>query len=362
MLDNNKVLSALYEVPDPKSGSNIIDTDRVRNLRVKDNTVYFELIVSNLDTGVRAELNFACQNAVKTIYPDADVHIHMTVDKTEATTLRPIPHIKNIVAVASGKGGVGKSTITANLARAFKSMGLRVGILDADLYGPSMPIMFGMEGQRPEIQKVMGKPKIVPLETDEGIHLMSIGFVVEPDQAVVLRGPRLSGVIKQFVNETLWPELDILVVDLPPGTGDIQLTLVQTVPVTGALLVTTPQQVAIADALKAANMFRLKNINVPMLGVIENMSWFSPAETPDRRYYIFGQGGGQKLAESVETEVLGQVPLVIEIRESGDQVVKIDANWYTEDGYFGVLAKNTLKTLERRNQELRPTQIVQVNN
>ena len=362
MVDNNKVLNVLYGIPDPKSGSNIIETDRVRNLKVKDNTIYFELVVSNLDAAVRAELNFACQTALKEVYPDADIHIHMMVDKTAERHLKTIPHIKNIVAVASGKGGVGKSTIAANLARALKSNGLRVGILDADLYGPSMPIMFGMEGRRPEVKKVMGSPKIVPLETDEGIHLMSIGFVVEPEQAVVLRGPRLSGVIKQFVNETLWPELDVLVVDLPPGTGDIQLTLVQTVPVTGVLLVTTPQEVAIADALKAANMFRLENIAVPILGVVENMAWFTPADLPDRKYYIFGEGGAKKLAKSVDSVVLGEVPLVIEIRESGDQAIKIDSAWYEADGYFGLVATELINALKTRNTSKRPTQIVQVNN
>jgi len=362
MIDNNKVLSCLYEIQDPKSGSNIVETDRVRNLKVKDNAIYFELVVSNLSAAVRAELNFACQGALKKLYPEAEVHIHMMVDKTEEKTLKPIPHIKNIVAVASGKGGVGKSTITANLARALRKTGLRIGVLDADLYGPSMPIMFGMEGQRPEVQQVMGSPKIVPLETDEGIHMMSIGFVVEPEQAVVLRGPRLSGVIKQFVNETIWPELDILMVDLPPGTGDIQLTLVQTVPVTGAVLVTTPQQVAVADALKAANMFRLDNINVPILGVVENMSWFSPADTPDKKYEIFGAGGGEKLATAIKSNVIGQVPLVMEIRESGDQAIKIDQDWYEKDGYFGSIAFTLVEALKTRNDSHEPTSVVQVNN
>ena len=362
MIDNNKILSVLYKIPDPKSGSNIIETNRVRNLKVKDNTVYFELVVSNLDSAVRAELNFACQTAIKGIYPDADIHIHMKVDKEEARSVKAIPHIQNIVAIASGKGGVGKSTMAANLARGLKAMGLRVGILDADLYGPSMPIMFGMEGQRPEIQKVMGSPKIVPLLTDEGIHLMSIGFVVEPEQAVVLRGPRLSGVIKQFVNETIWPELDVMIVDLPPGTGDIQLTLVQTVPVTGAILVTTPQNVAVADALKAANMFRLDNIKVPILGVIENMSWFSPADLPDRQYHIFGRGGGEKLADAIGTKVIGQVPLVMEIRESGDNPIKMDQEWIGSEGYFGKMAAKLMESLKTRNSNFKPTEIVQIKN
>lgn len=362
MIDNNKVLQLLYTIQDPNAGSNIIETDRVRNLRIKDNTVYFELIVSNLSTAVRAELNFACQEAIKSAYPDAEIHIHMVADKTEQRNLKAIPHVKNIVAVASGKGGVGKSTITANVARALNAGGLKVGIIDADLYGPSMPIMFGMEGQRPELRQVMGAPKIVPLETDEGIALMSVGFIVEPEQAVVLRGPRLAGIIKQFINETIWPELDVLLIDLPPGTGDIQLTLVQTVPVTGALLVTTPQQVAVADALKAANMFRLENVNVPILGIVENMAWFTPADMPDRRYNIFGEGGGERLANSIETRLLGQVPLVMDIRESGDHAHKKEDFWYEPNGYFGRIAAQVRDALRERNTNFGPTQVVQVNN
>ena len=361
MVDNNKVLSILYEIPDPKAGRNIIETDRVRNLKVKDNTIYFELVVSNLDAGTRAELNFACQTAIKESYPEADVHIHMMVDKAQSKSLKTVPHIQNVVAVGSGKGGVGKSTMTANLARALKASGLRVGVLDADLYGPSMPKMFGMEGQRPEVEQVMGSPKIVPLQTDEGIHLISIGFVIDAEQAVVLRGPRLSGIIKQFVNETRWPELDVLLVDLPPGTGDIQLTLVQTVSVTGAVIITTPQDMSIADALKAANMFRLENIRVPILGVIENMSWFTPADLPDRRYLIFGSGGGEKLANAIKTNLIGQVPLVMEVREAGDHPIKLDRTWIEEGGIFAEVASNLMKQLSYRNEHMKPTEIVQIN-
>lgn len=362
MIDNNKVLQILYSIQDPNAGSNIIETDRVRNLKVKDNKIYFELVVSNLSTAVRAELNFACQSGLQEAYPEAEVHIHMTADKSEQRTLKAIPQIKNIVAVASGKGGVGKSTITANVARGLRAAGLKVGIIDADLYGPSMPIMFDMEGQRPELKKVMGSPKMVPLETDEGIHLISVGFIVEPEQAVVLRGPRLAGIIKQFINETIWPELDILLIDLPPGTGDIQLTLVQTVPVTGAVLVTTPQQVAVADALKAANMFQIENISVPILGIVENMSWFTPADLPDRKYMIFGEGGGTRLSTTINRPILGHVPLVMDIRESGDFAHKKSDDWYKADGYFGILASALIGALKERNSTIGPTEVVQVNN
>lgn len=360
MIDNNQVVQILYEIEDPTGNGNIIDTGRVKNLQVRDQKIYFELIVGNLDTGTRAALHMTCQEKMQSIYPDAEVHIHMITDRQEAQQLRPLPQIQNIVAIASGKGGVGKSTISANLARALANQGLRVGLIDADLYGPSLPIMFGMAGQKPELRDVHGKAKVVPLVSDEGIHLMSVGFIIAPEQAVVLRGPRLSGILKQFINDTLWPELDILLIDLPPGTGDIQLTLVQTVPVTGALIVTTPQEVAVADALKAANMFRLENIDVPILGVVENMSWFTPEDAPDRRYLLFGQGGGERLAQHIGCPLLAHIPLIIRIRESGDQEMVIDEAWLSENGLFGSSANALIRALDMRHRQFRPTQRVKV--
>jgi ATP-binding protein involved in chromosome partitioning len=228
-----------------------------------------------------------------------------------------LPHIKHIIVVASGKGGVGKSTVSVNLALGLKQLGARVGLLDADVYGPSMPTMLGLVGKRPPVRDITGVPKMLPLES-YGIPSISIGYIIEEEQAVVLRGPRLAAIIKQFINDVLWPELDFLIVDLPPGTGDVQLTLVQTVPVTGAVLVTTPQEVALADAVKAMNMFLLDQINIPILGVVENMAWFTPAELPDNKYYIFGEGGGKKLAKMSKSVLLGQIPLVQSIREGGD--------------------------------------------
>eukprot|EP00095_Tigriopus_kingsejongensis_P003881 maker-scaffold1748_size29100-snap-gene-0.1 protein:Tk03881 transcript:maker-scaffold1748_size29100-snap-gene-0.1-mRNA-1 annotation:"mrp" len=278
-----------------------------------------------------------------------------------ATKANPLPHVKNIIAVASGKGGVGKSTVSVNLAISLANKGAKVGLIDADLYGPSIPTMMGLQGQRPKIEVLYGKHKIVPLEA-HGVKVMSVGFIVEPEQAVVLRGPRLGGIIKQFINDCIWPDLDYLIIDLPPGTGDIQLTLVQTAPVTGAVIVTTPQEVAVIDAVKAMNMFLLEHINVPItapvtgavivttpqevavidavkamnmfllehinvpiVGVVENMSWFTPEELPDNKYYIFGEGGGKKLAKFGQTVMLGQVPLVQGIREAGDAGVPVAA-------------------------------------
>jgi ATP-binding protein involved in chromosome partitioning len=232
--------------------------------------------------------------------------------------------------------------------------------MDADLYGPSIPTMLGLTGERPKIKKIFDQNKIEPLQS-KGLHFISIGNIVEPEQAVVLRGPRLGGIIKQFVQEVLWPELDVLVIDLPPGTGDIQLTLVQTLALTGAVMVTTPQQVAVIDAVKAANMFRLENINVPILGVVENMSWFTPEELPDNKYFLFGQGGGKNLAETCNTELLAQIPIVQGIREGGDSgkpQVFIESNI---SSVFDQLADNLMIQLDKRISNLPPSQKVEIN-
>jgi ATP-binding protein involved in chromosome partitioning len=255
---------------------------------------------------------------VSELYPQAHVNAHFVAKATDGVPApNALPHIKNVIAVASGKGGVGKSTVAVNLAIGLKQLGARVGLLDADVYGPSIPTMLGLVGERPKVKDVTGVPKMIPLE-GHGIPCISIGFIIDPEQAVVLRGPRLAAIIKQFVSDVLWPELDFLVVDLPPGTGDVQLTLVQTVPVTGAVLVTTPQEVALADAVKAMSMFMLPQIAVPILGVVENMSWFTPAELPNNKYYLFGEGGGKKLVKESQSMLLGQIPLVQGVREGGD--------------------------------------------
>ncbi|RMG82448.1 MAG: MRP family ATP-binding protein, partial [Bacteroidetes bacterium] len=295
-IEKAKVLNALSTVIDPHTGRDILAVHMVESLKIEGNLVQFNLLLPSLNSAFKSELSFACQEAILKEYPDANVNVHLKApDADPGVAPKVLPHVKNIVAVASGKGGVGKSTVSTNLALSLKKLGLRVGLLDADLYGPSIPTMLGLQGQRPKVQDFYGKPKITPLMAYD-MPVMSIGFIIEPQQAVVLRGPRLAAIIKQFVNDVVWPPLDYLIVDLPPGTGDIQLTLVQTVPVTGAILVTTPQEVAVADAVKAMNMFLLPSISVPILGVVENMSWFTPAELPDNKYFLFGEGGGQKMA------------------------------------------------------------------
>ena len=363
-IETSKVVKALTKVTDPNTGQDLITMNMVRDLHVEGPNVAFTLELPSLNNTYKSDLNFACQAAIQEIYPGANVHVHMSARNVAQGSSEPAnaaPHIKNIIAVASGKGGVGKSTVSVNLALGLKQLGARVGLIDADLYGPSIPTMLGLQGKRPQIQSVYNQPKMVPLEA-EGMPVMSIGFIIEPEQAVVLRGPRLGGIIKQFFQETIWPALDYLIVDLPPGTGDIQLTLVQTVPVTGAILVTTPQEVALADAVKAMNMFLLPSVDVPILGVVENMSWFTPKELPDNKYFIFGQGGGAKLAEMAQTKLLGQVPLVQGIRESGDlgrPAVLQDSDTHTRNAFMTV-AENALAQIRERNEKIAPTRIVEV--
>jgi ATP-binding protein involved in chromosome partitioning len=360
-IDTTAIVKALAKVIDPNTGQDIISMSMVRDLSVEDNNITFALELPSLNNEYKSDLNFACIAAVQGLYPTANVHVHMTARTPQAQKQTgALPHVKNIIAVASGKGGVGKSTVAVNLALGLKQLGASVGLIDADLYGPSIPTMLGLKGQRPQVQEIYNQPKIVPLEA-YGLYVMSIGFIIEPEQAVVLRGPRLSAIIKQFFNDCLWPTLDYLVIDLPPGTGDIQLSLVQTVPVTGVVMVTTPQEVAVIDAVKAMNMFLLPSVNVPILGVVENMAWFTPEELPNNKYYIFGQGGGKRLAEMSNTALLGQVPLVQGIRESGDEgkpaIIQLDA--ITTQAFEDV-ARNVAKQVTLRNENLAPTQVVNV--
>lgn len=360
MIDSNKIVEVLRTIKDPKTNQDIIEAKRVSNLKIDKNNISFSLDNAGMDDNVKSKIHFSCMEVIQNIYPDVEVHVHMSANN-QAGNNRALPQVKNIIAVASGKGGVGKSTVSVNLAYGLAKKGYKVGILDADLYGPSIPTMLGMQGKRPKVEMLYGKHKIVPLE-HEGVSVMSIGFVVSPEQAVVLRGPRLGGIIKQFINDCLWPELDFLVIDLPPGTGDIQLTLVQTVPLTGAVIVSTPQEVAVVDAVKAINMFMLENVNVPIIGVVENMSWFTPEELPDSKYYIFGKGGGEKLAEVSETKLLANIPLVQGIREGGDNgtPIVLQKNHLASDA-FEQLVNNFVLQVELRNKNLAPTEPVKMN-
>lgn len=360
-MEKQKIVEALWNVKDPLTGKDIIAARRVENLDIQGNNVNFHLVLPSLNSPHKQELTFACVAAIQEIFPSANVNVHVVAKTGNAQeSSSPTPHIRNIIAVGSGKGGVGKSTVSVNLALGLKKLGAKVGLLDADLYGPSIPTMLGLQGERPKIQEVYGQAKIVPLMA-YGMPVISIGFIVEPEQAVVLRGPRLAAIIKQFFNDVLWEPLDYLVVDLPPGTGDIQLTLVQTVPVTGAVMVTTPQEVAVADAVKAMNMFLMPSVNVPILGVVENMSWFTPEDLPDRKYLLFGEGGGKQLAKMGNTMLLGQIPLVQGVREGGDQgMPAILKSQSPVSQAFLKVAENVARQTALRNEMMEPTKKVEV--
>jgi len=312
------IFSALRTVNDPDLKKDLVTLNMVKDVNVQDNVVSFTVVLTTPACPLKEMIRKDCENAVKKIAPKADIQIHMTSSVTtvreQAATLQGV---KNIIAIASGKGGVGKSTVTTNLAVALAATGAKVGLIDADIFGPSIPTMFNCEAEQPEVIVVNGKNMIVPLE-HYGVKLMSIGFLAPPDSAVVWRGPMASSALKQFINDAQWGELDYLFIDLPPGTSDIHLTLVQTVPVTGVVIVTTPQKVALADATKGLVMFQQPQINVPILGVVENMAYFTPQELPENKYYIFGKDGGKNLAEKYKVPYLGQIPLVQTIRESGD--------------------------------------------
>lgn len=357
-----KITEALARVNDPHTGRSIIAVNMVQDLDIQGNNVNFTLVFPSLNMQHKQELIFACMQNIQNIYPQAEVNVHTTAKNAAAPEAEnALPQIKNIIAVASGKGGVGKSTVSSNLALGLARLGAKVGLMDADLYGPSIPMMFGVQDVRPMIKDVYGKPRICPIEA-HGIQLISLGNIVEADQAVVLRGPRLAGIIKQFINDTLWDELDFLIIDLPPGTGDVQLTLVQTVALTGVVMVTTPQDVAVIDAIKAMNMFTLPQVNVPILGVVENMAWFTPLELPDNQYFIFGQGGGTRLAKMANTVLLGQIPIVQGIREAGDmgKPIILHSEPITTRAFMNV-AENVLRQIAVRNETLAATERVLVN-
>lgn len=358
MIDNNKVVDILRNIKDPNTGLDIVSAKRVRDLKIEDKRIFFALEVNDLPQEAKFAINAECYALLKDEFKEVEVHIHFA--KSQGGNKTILPQVKNVIAVASGKGGVGKSTVSANLAVSLAKKGHKVGLLDADLYGPSMPTMFELVGAKPKVQQVYGKPKLIPIEK-YGVHLISIGFIVDPEQAVVLRGPRLSGVIKQFINECIWPELDYLIIDLPPGTGDIQLTLVQSIPITGAVIVTTPQDVAVADAVKASNMFKLDSVNIPIIGIVENMAWFTPVELPDNKYYIFGKGGAKKLAKKYMSEVIAQIPLIQAVRESGDEgkpaALGEDAQLSST---FDKMADKFLQQVKLRHELYQPTQRVEI--
>src|SRR5580692_6092685 len=321
-MTSEKILAALGNVQEPDLGKDIVTLNMVKDIEIEGNYVAFTVVLTTPACPLKDHIKNACINAIKLLVnKDATVNVRFTANTTthRKDAREVLPKVRNIIAVVSGKGGVGKSTVAANFALALARGGASVGLMDADIYGPSVPIMFGVRGERPMMMAggQNGKGLIVPLEKF-GIKLMSIGLLVDEKNAVVWRGPMVSSAIRQFVTDVFWDELDYLVIDMPPGTGDIHLTLMQTAPVTGVVVVTTPQDVALADAKKGIAMFGQAQLKTPIIGLVENMSWFTPAELPDHKYYIFGKDGGKRLAEEYDIPFLGQIPLVQSIREGGD--------------------------------------------
>jgi len=363
-MTQEKILDALRNVQEPDLGKDIVTLNMVKDISISGNTVSFTVVLTTPACPMKDMIRNACQNAVKLLVnKEAEVNVNFTAQTSSNRKdgRSVLPDVKNIIAVVSGKGGVGKSTVAANLAIALAQGGARVGLMDADIYGPSVPIMFGVRGQHPMMMDTgQGKGMIVPLEK-YGIFLMSIGLLVEEKNAIVWRGPMASSAIRQFVTEVYWDTLDYLIIDMPPGTGDIHLTLVQTVPVTGVVVVTTPQDVALADAKKAIAMFGQAQINVPIVGLVENMSYFTPAELPDNKYYIFGKDGGKKLADEYNIPFLGQIPIVQSIREGGDKGLPV---MVSEDNItrqaFAAFAGATVRSIAMRNADLAQTKVVEV--
>lgn len=355
------VTDVLRQVKFPGSDQDIVSMDMVQEIRIAGKKVSFSLVFQRSDDPNIARLIKTCEDVIFTeLGPDVEIKGNIASKAIHQMERPVLPGVKNIIAIASGKGGVGKSTVAVNLAVALAKTGASVGLIDADIFGPSIPKMFGAENMQPAGDKIDGREVIQPV-VQYGVKILSIGFFVAVEDALVWRGPMASNALKQLITQGNWEELDYLLIDLPPGTSDIHLTLVQTIPVTGAIIVTTPQDVALADVIKGVNMFRSKTVDVPVLGLVENMAWFTPEELPENRYYIFGKDGGKRLAEQMELPLLGQIPLVQGIREGGDEgrPVANDENSAMGKAFLD-LAANTIRQVEQRNVKHDPTKKVKI--
>jgi len=358
-----QVLNALSHVDDPGLKKDLVSLNMIDNIVTDGKKIKFTIVLTTPACPLKEKIKQACVDAIhKYVDKDAEVVVELsskvTTSRKKEETL--MPGVKNIIAVASGKGGVGKSTVAVNLAIALSKTGAKVGLVDADIYGPSIPIMFDVVNERPKAVEKDGKTKMIPIKK-YGISLLSIGFFVDPDKALLWRGPMASNALGQLFSESDWGELDYMIVDLPPGTGDIHLTLVQKLSVTGVVIVSTPQEVALADARKGVSMFQQKEINVPVLGFIENMSYFTPAELPDNKYYIFGKDGCVKLAKDLKVPILGQIPLVQSICESGDNGTPIALdNDSPASKAFQSAAEKVAQQISIRNVKLDATKIVEI--
>lgn len=359
-----QVINALRTVNDPDLHRDLVTLNMIEDVEVNEKKVSFKVVLTTPACPLKDKIKQDCIAAIQQLVdPWAEVNVEMTsrVTSRRADKQPLLPGVKNIIAVASGKGGVGKSTVAANLAVALARTGASTGLIDADIYGPSVPLMFDEVNSKPHAIEKNGKTLVVPI-VKHGIKILSVGFFVDPAKALVWRGPMASNALTQLFSEADWGELDYLVIDMPPGTGDIHLTIVQQLPVTGVCIVTTPQEVALADARKAIGMFTQDSINVPILGLIENMAWFTPAELPQNKYYIFGKEGGKRLADEHYIPLLGQIPLVQGICESGDKgsPIALDVTSPVSEA-FRELAVKTAQQVAIRNATLGPTKIVEIN-
>jgi ATP-binding protein involved in chromosome partitioning len=365
-LDKKEIFKALETITVPGEGGNMVETGAVRNVQVFGDEVVVDITIKNPSLQARKKTEVNILQAIhKEVYAKAKITVNVTVDAPSTPKVapikgNPIPGIQNIIAVASGKGGVGKSTVTANLAVTLAKMGFEVGLLDADIYGPSIPIMFDVAQEKPLAVTIQGKSRMKPVEA-YGVKLLSIGFFTQPDQAVIWRGPMAAKALNQMIFDAHWGELDFLLVDLPPGTGDVHLSIMQALPVTGAVVVSTPQQIALADARKGVAMFQQEAINVPVLGILENMAYFTPAELPDNKYYIFGQHGARNLAEDMDIPLLGEIPLVQGIREAADAGRPAALQTETAVGMaFEDVTRRMVAELVVRNEQLPPTEAIKI--
>ncbi|MGB5272520.1 MAG: Mrp/NBP35 family ATP-binding protein [Flavobacteriaceae bacterium] len=365
-LNKQDIFKALEHITVPGEGQNMVESGAVKNVQVFGDEVEIDITINNPSLQARKKTEVEILKIIhKEVYAKAKIKINLSVDapskpKVNEIKGKPIPGIQNIIAVASGKGGVGKSTVTANLAVTLSKMGFKVGLLDADIYGPSMPIMFDVAMQKPMAVNIDGKSKMKPIE-NYGVKLLSIGFFTQPNQAVIWRGPMAAKALNQMIFDAHWGDLDFMLIDLPPGTGDIHLSIMQALPVTGAVIVSTPQEVALADARKGVAMFQQEAINVPVLGIVENMAYFTPAELPNNKYYIFGKEGARHLAEDLNVPFLGEIPLVQSIREAGD--VGRPAAMQTATAVeiaFETMTRNVVQEVVGRNKSLPPTEAIKI--
>ncbi|AXG68391.1 iron-sulfur cluster carrier protein [Kordia sp. SMS9] len=362
-IEKKEIQAALSTITVPGEGANMIASGAVRNIMTFADEIVIDIVIANPALQAKKKVEADITSVLRDkVYADAKVKVNIKVERPEKPQIKgkQIPNIKNIIAVASGKGGVGKSTVTANLAVTLAGMGFKVGVLDADIYGPSMPIMFDVEGEKPLAVRIDGASKMKPVES-YGVKILSIGFFTKPNQAVVWRGPMASKALNQMIFDAAWGELDFLLLDLPPGTGDIHLSIMQSLPITGAVVVSTPQNVALADAKKGVAMFQQDSINVPVLGIIENMAYFTPEELPNNKYYIFGKEGAKNLATDIDVPFLGEIPLVQSIREAGD--VGRPAAMQTAtliEAAFEKLTQNVVQEVVNRNESLPATEVIKI--